>query len=211
MCACVYRCVCMCVDTCVYICAYPSVWRSENNLRFVPQVLSTIFWDRQSLWPGAHLGGSADQSVSCRDLSACLCLPGPGILQAALLPHLAFYVGFGDSCLYSKHCQNVPSPQSTKPSLFPCVPALCCSMHWNNSIDWFTLCQRPMWLLPNGYNEIVGEAGITWASTQRKLKWPERLQSACFFPPHMNAFKSSAKREEQLLNWALHISLSQTF
>lgn len=211
---CIDVCVCRCVDACVYICAYPSVeFRDQPQVcssSAVPHVLKqtlSLAWSspRRLGWPASELQGSA-----------CLCLPGAGITSCTTTVS-SFSRGFWglhslrSSGLCSKHCQTTPSPQSSKPSLFPCVPALWCSMRWNNGIGWFTLCPGLVWLLPNGYNEIVGEAGITWASTQRKLKWPERLQSVCFFLPRMNAFKSSAEREEQLLNCALHISLSQTF
>lgn len=222
--ACMYRYICVhvCLDVCVRVCGcmrvhmcisqcvefrdQPQVCCSSAVHRFLKQTLSLAWSSPRRLgWPASELQGSA-----------CLCLPGAGITSCTTTIS-SFLRGFWglhslrSSCLCSKHCQTMPSPQSSKPSLFRCVPALWCSMHWNNGIGWFTLCPGPMWLLPNGYNEIVGEAGITWASTQRKLKWPERRQSACFFLPRMNAFKSSAEREEQLLNCALHISLSQTF
>lgn len=196
----------MCISQCVKFRDQPQVCCSSAVHRFLKQTLSLAWSSPRRLgWPASELQGSA-----------CLCLPGAGITSCTTTIS-SFLRGFWglhslrSSCLCSKHCQTTPSPQSSKPSLFRCVPALWCSMHWNNGIGWFTLCPGPVWLLPNGYNEIVGQAGITWASTQRKLKWPERRQSACFFLPRMNAFKSSAEREEQLLNCALHISLSQTF
>lgn len=208
VCACVYRCVWIHVGTYVDI----PVCGGQRPTSGLFLKCCPPFFETDTLWPGAHLGGSADQPVSCRDLSACLCLPGTGITSCTGSTS-SFSCGFWglhslrSSCVYRKHCQTAPSPRSAKPSLCPCVPALWCSTHRNNSVDRFTLCRGPGWLLPDGYSEIVGKQ----ASTQRKRKWPERLQSACFFPPRTSAFKSSAKREEQLLNCAPNISLSQTF
>lgn len=124
---CIDVCVCRCVDACVYICAYPSVeFRDQPQVcsssavpHFLKQTLSLAWSSPRRLgWPASELQGSA-----------CRCLPGAGITSCTTTVS-SFSRGFWglhslrSSGLCSKHCQTTPSPQASKPSLFPCVPAL---------------------------------------------------------------------------------------
>jgi hypothetical protein len=65
-CVCVYVCVhvCLCVCTCVFTCVFMCVWRSEINVRYLPQSLSTLFFKARS-FTGLELACSVRLAGQC--------------------------------------------------------------------------------------------------------------------------------------------------
>jgi hypothetical protein len=151
-----------------------SMWRTEAKLRYcssssihplLKQRLSLAWSSLSRLsWPASEVQAS---SYLCHPQSWDYKLhyhiePFMWILRIVLT---------GVSMLVRQmhaHCPTGPSPQHSKPFAVsqhyyaPWIVITAC-------VDAFTLYQRLMKLLSNGHDKIVGEAGITWASIQRKL------------------------------------------